>query len=84
MFATVATDLLTYHVYMPASNYHYMKSTTDWNSATVWPQQADYDAMTYTAKVGGVDIAAPTGAVTLNAQNSILELDIELGTNLGV
>ena len=83
MFATVATDLLTYHVYMPTSNYQYMKDTTNWSSATNWPQQADYDAMTYTAKVAGVAIPAPTGTVAINTQKSILELDILLGTNVG-
>ena len=39
--------------------------------------------MTYTAKVAGVAIPAPTGTVAINTQKSILELDILLGTNVG-
>ena len=64
-------------VFMPVSNYYVMQDTTNWPSATIWPPQGVWDAMTATVTIDGVAGTAKSVTATYLSAG-IMNIDVNM------
>ena len=76
-------DDMATRVIMPVANYHIMKDTTNWPSATMFPVQAHWDTMTCSIKLDSVAKVTDAAVVSGYAGKGMMAVDCPAGTSLG-